>query len=410
MAKIKLTKPQTRVWKSPARFKIISAGRRFGKSYLALTWLVHNAMINGGLNYYIAPSYIMAKQIAWRLLKELFIEHIVTKNESELSIELKNGAIIQLKGAENRDSLRGVSLSSVCLDEASFMAKEVWTDVIRPAISDRQAPVLFISSPSGFNWFKDQYDYGNLIENEDWECWQFTTAEGGNVKPEEIESAMRELPVKTFKQEYLASFETLSSRVYSNFDRQVNISSDLALLDDVSEVYIGLDFNVNPMSAVVGLMVSDQLHIIDEIIIENSNTTEMAQEIINRYHDKKIRVYPDPSGRARKTSAAGGVTDFTILEQHGFNVIAPRAHPAVADRINEVQAVLMNASKNVRLYVSPRCKELIKSLDGMTYKKGTSSPDKMLGLDHATDALGYLVHSEFPIESKVKEIRFKFAN
>ena len=398
---IKLTKPQTRVWKSPARFKIISAGRRFGKSYLALTWLVHNALTKGGLHYYIAPSYVMAKQIAWRLLKELFSEHIKNKNESELLVEFANGSIVQLKGAENRDSLRGVSLSSACLDEASFMAKEVWTDVIRPATSDRQAPVLFISSPSGFNWFKDLYDYALYGEDDNWQAWQFTTADGGNVKLEEIEAAKRELPERTFKQEYLASFETLSNRVYSNFDRAINVTEELASLDSVKELHLGIDFNVSPITASVGIKVADQMHVIDEISIMNSNTTELSQEIQRRYPNHKIFTYPDPAGKARKTSAAGGVTDFTILEQAGFRVIAPKAAPAVADRINEVQAMLCNTVGERRLFIHPRCKELIRGLDGMTYKEGTSQPDKSLGLDHITDALGYKIHSMFPIRRPV---------
>lgn len=403
---IKLTKPQTKVWKSPARFKIISAGRRFGKSYLALTWLVHNALTKGGLHYYVAPSYVMAKQIAWRLLKELFSECIVNKNESELLVEFANGSVLQLKGAENRDSLRGVSLSSVCLDEASFMASEVWTDVIRPATSDRQSPVLFISSPSGFNWFKDLYDYARSGEDDNWEAWQFTTADGGNVKPEEIEAAKRELPERTFRQEYLASFESLSNRVYSNFDREAHVTAELASIEDHREIHIGLDFNVSPMSASIGLKVADQLHIIDEIAIMNSNTTEMAQEIKQRYPDKRIYVYPDPAGKARKTSAAGGVTDFTILENFGFMLDAPSAAPAVSDRINEVQAMLQNSMGERRLFIHPRCKELIKGLDGMTYKKGTSVPDKTLGLDHITDALGYKIHRLFPITGgMVKGIR-----
>ncbi|QDP59325.1 MAG: putative terminase large subunit [Prokaryotic dsDNA virus sp.] len=400
MSKVRLTKPQTRVWKSPARFKIVSAGRRFGKSYLALTWLVHNAMTKGGLHYYVAPSYVMAKQIAWRLLKELFIEHIKHKNESDLSVEFANGAVIQLKGAENRDSLRGVSLSSVCLDEASFMAREVWTDVIRPATSDKLAPVMFISSPSGFNWFKDLYEHGRNQDEPDWESFQFTTADGGNVTQEEIEAARRELPERTFKQEYLASFETLSNRVYSNFDRDINVSADIATIDSVSELHIGVDFNIDPITASVAVKVSDQLHIVDELCIRNSNTTELSQEIKKRYPNHKIRAYPDPSGNARKTSAAGGVTDFTILEQHGFLVLAPNKAPAVADRINEVQAMLCNTDGERRLFIHPRCKELIKGLDGMTYKEGTSQPDKSLGLDHITDALGYQIHSLFPIQHK----------
>lgn len=369
----------------------------FGKTFFALTWLLAQASAKKGIYYYIAPSYVAAKSIAWRLLKELADGHFKIKNESELYVEFENGSVIQLKGADNRDGLRGVSLSGAVLDEFCFMAQEVWTEVIRPATSDQLAPVVFISSPAGWNWGKELYDYASSGQDENWQAWTFTTADGGNVKPEEIEAAKRELPERTFRQEYLASFETLSNRVYSNFDRQLNVSSELASLSDAAELHIGLDFNIVPMSATVGVKVANQLHIVDEIVLPNSNTTEMSQEIKLRYPKHKIYVYPDPAGKARKTSSAGGVTDFTILEQHGFLVVSPKAHPAVADRINEVQAMLCNTLGERRLYVHPKCKELIKSLDGMTYKQGASVPDKTLGLDHITDALGYKIHSMFPL-------------
>ena len=405
--KVNLTKPQTKIWQSEARFKICVAGRRFGKSFFSLTWLIHNALTMGGIHYYIAPSYVMAKSIAWRLLKEIADGIYTVKNESELFVEFPNGAVIQLKGAENRDSLRGVSLSSACLDEAAFMSQEVWTEVIRPATSDRLAPVLFITTPAGWNYLKDLYDYAKHSGDSNWEAFTFTTADGGNVTLDEIEAAKRELPEKTFKQEYLASFETLSNRVYSNFDRAVNVTSNLPDPHTQKELYIGVDFNITPITAAIGIKAVDQLFIIDEISIDNSNTTELAQEIKRRYPTQRIRAYPDPAGRARKTSAAGGQTDFTILEQFGFMTIAPQAHDPVADRINNVQAMLMNAKGDRRLFIHPRCKELIKGLDGMTYKKDTSVPDKSLGLDHITDALGYLVSYEFPLRHPMaKGIRF----
>lgn len=404
---IKLTKPQSQVWKGSTRFKVLICGRRFGKTFFALTWLLAQAGAKKGIYYYIAPSYIMAKSIAWRLLKEMAQDIFSVKNESELYVELPNGSVIQLKGAENRDSLRGVSLAGAVLDEYCFMQEEVWTEVIRPATSDQLAPVVFISSPAGWNWAKDLYDYAKSGEDKNWQAWTFTTAEGGNVQLSEIEAAKRELPDRTFKQEYLASFETLSNRVYSNFDRDVHVTTDTPSIEDFRELYVGIDFNVSPITAAVGVKVVDQLFVLDEISIDNSNTTELAQEIKRRYPNHKIRAYPDPAGRARKTSAAGGQTDFTILEQFGFSTMAPKSHDAVADRINTVQAMLCNAKGERRMFIHPRCKELIKGLDGMTYKKGTSVPDKSLGLDHITDALGYLLCYEFPINAPLLQpIRF----
>ena len=395
-----LTIPQDDVFAGQTRFKVLVCGRRFGKTTLSLAWLLNNVQRHPpGLHYYIAPSYVMAKSIAWRELKRMAEGTFISKNESELSIEFPNGGIIQLRGSENRDGLRGVSLSSAVMDEFAYMDHEVWTEVIRPATSDRLAPVLFITSPAGWNWAKDLYDYARDSSSENWQAWTYTTLEGGIVDSNEIEAARSELPEKTFKQEYLASFESLSNRIYYNFDRDLHVTQDIADIKDHAELYVGIDFNVDPISAVVGLKVVDQLHIIDEVVIPNSNTTDLAQEIKSRYPNHTLRAYPDPSGKARKTSA-GGQTDFTILEQAGFQVFAPKKAPAVADRINEVNALLTNASKQHRLYIHSRCKETIKGLDGMTYKKGSSIPDKTLGLDHITDGLGYLINYEFPIAPK----------
>lgn len=393
---IQLSKPQTAVWDGEARFKVLVCGRRFGKTFLALSWLLYRALSSGGLNYYIAPTYGAAKSIAWRELKRMVESQKIIKNESELYVEFRNGGIIQLRGAENRDALRGVSLSSAVLDEFAFMDQEVWTEVVRPATSDRLAPVLFITSPSGWNWAKELYDFAQNPENESWQAWTFTTAQGGIVPESEIEAAKNELPEKTFKQEYLASFESLSNRCYYNFEPTIHVTKDLARVEDAKELYVGIDFNVDPICAVIGIKAADQLHIVDEAVIPNSNTTDLAKEIRHRYPRHILRAYPDPSGKARKTSA-GGATDFTILQQGGFRVLAPKAAPAVADRINEVNALLTNAKGVHRMYVHPKCKELIRGLSGQTYKQGTSIPDKNLGLDHIVDALGYLVHMEYPI-------------
>lgn len=406
--KIQLTKPQATVWQSQKRFRVLVAGRRFGKSLLALVTLLTWAGQKKGVYYYVAPNYPMCKSIAWRALKELVEGHAAYKNEAELIIELANGSIIQLKSAENPDSLRGVSLAGLVIDEGAFMKQEVWTDVLRPATSDQQAPVLFISTPKGWNWFKDIYDYASTSDDPNWESFSYTTADGGQVSEDEIESAKRELDDNTFRQEYLASFTQLASQVYSAFDPDVNVVSEMDP-ENHDEYHIGLDFNVAKMCAVVAYKAGDQLHVFDEITLKNSNTYEMASAITKRYPHKSLIVYPDPSGKSRKTSAAGGVTDFTILEQFGLQVMAPRKASAVADRINNVQALLRNVEGNARLYIHSSCKHLIYCLNGFTYKEGTSEPDKSSGLDHPLDALGYCVNYAFPIMRPVPKINVQFA-
>ncbi|AUR96529.1 terminase-like family protein [Vibrio phage 1.226.O._10N.261.48.E5] len=404
--KIKLTKPQSKIFKSKARFTTAICGRRFGKTFLAIIKLLTWAN-KKGIYWYVAPTYRMAKQIAWRDLLEIAgsTGMIVKKNEQDLSIELSNGSIIALRGADNPDSLRGVSLSGLVMDEFAFIDEKAWTFVLRPACADNLAPVLFISTPAGWNYAKEVYDKG-VIHNDQYASFMFTTADGGNVHESELEAAKKDLPEMVYKQEYLASFEMLANRVYSYFDRLENVQQ---CNDTGAELLIGMDFNVSPMTAVVGVRVADQLHIIDELELMNSNTEEMCAEIKRRYPKRRITVYPDPAGNARKTSATVGDTDFSIIRRHGFQLIAPKKHPLVVDRINTVQALLKNADGDRRLFVDPKCQALIKCLDGLTYKDGTSAPDKSLGLDHMTDGLGYLICQEFPISKKSFAIHVSFS-
>jgi hypothetical protein len=212
------------------------------------------------------------------------------------------------------------------------------------------------------------------------------------VPPEEIESAKRNMPEKLFRQEYLASFELMSGRVYYAFDRNLNVKPCKYLGGDI---IIGLDFNVDPMSGVICQRVADEIQQFDELVIYNSNTEEACLEIKRRYPNAKVTVYPDPSGRARKTSASGN-TDFTIIQKY-FNLYAPRAPYAVEDRINTTNAAMCSADGHRRFYVDPSCTVTIKCFEGMAYKEGTKVPDKTLGLDHMPDGAGYLLMAECPM-------------
>lgn len=395
VTRLRLSKPQSRVYRSGARFRVVVAGRRFGKTFLALVYLLQAAGEPGSICWYIAPTYRQAKQIAWKLLKRLLALNLdgLKVNETDLTIEFQNGSEISLRGADNPDSLRGVSLNACVLDEYADMDEAAWSEVIRPALADKMGSALFIGTPKGFNHFYDLWSAAHSREN--WAAWSFTTAQGGNVAIEEIEAARAELDPRTFKQEFEASFEALTGRVYQHFERATHVRGDLE--DNGGPLLIGMDFNISPMSAVVGVRAGDQLHILDAIEIPNGNTELMAKEILRRYPGRRVQVYPDASGQSRRTSAPSGITDHVLLRQAGFTVVAPPSNPLVVDRVNEVNALFRNAEGVVRCYVAAKCAPLIKCLEGLTYKDGTSIPDKGLGLDHLPDALGYLVHSEFPI-------------
>ena len=384
-----LTTPQRQVYEAGTRYRLLCCGRRFGKTFLSITQLLVWAMRTpGGLFWYVTSTYKAAKRIAWKALREMAPPEIVTSvNHTELSVRLINGATISLMGADAPDSLRGSSLSGCVIDEAAYVNPRVWTEVVRPSLSDQVGPCWQITTPAGFNHFHALWE---AVETDpDWSRFSFTTLEGGQVPPEEIESAKRDMDARTFRQEYLASFESMAGRVYPDF-RDEHISEQCQ--DTGAEILLGLDFNVSVMAGVLGSLYGDTLVIWDEVALQNSNTAEVCEMLHQRFPSRRILAYPDPTGAARKTSSAGA-TDHGILRQYGFTVVSPRAPWSVKDKLQATNFLIQNAQGQIRLRVHPRCKNLIKGLRGVTFKLGADEwvVDKAPGLEHWCDALGYLV-------------------
>lgn len=397
-----LTQPQQDIATSEARFRVVIAGRRFGKTHLAVRELAKSARYPGRNSWYIAPTYRMCKQIVWDNLKHKLqdLNWVAKINESDLSITLKNSSKISLRGADNPDSLRGVSLDFAVFDEFAFIDEAAWTSVIRPTLSDRKGSAMFISTPMGRNWAYDLYLKGLDPTEHSWESFQYTTIQGGNVSEEEIDAARRDLDPRTFRQEYEATFEEYANRIYYAFNRAKNVKEYTG--NTPGTIHVGLDFNVGQMSAAIFAQEGNIIHAIDEIAMPSSNTQEIVEEISARYPKSKVFVYPDPAGSARKTSAASGVTDHTILANAGFVVKSPRAHNPVRDGINAVNSKLCSADDVATFFVDPRCKKTLESLEKHTYKEGSNGiPDKDSGYDHMSDALRYYIDYVFPIRRNV---------
>ena len=388
-----LTKPQTKIFDDETRFRVVVAGRRFGKTFLSTAELLARALTAKDQNvWYVAPTYKAAKEIAWEMLiSQIPPEYIAKTNETALTLSLLNGSSISLKGAEKPDNLRGRSLDFVVLDEFADMRPQAWYEVLRPSLSDRGGSAVFIGTPKGRNHFYDLYGKG-LDGDDGWSSYQYTTIEGGNVAPSEIESAKADLDERTFQQEYEARFVNYSGIIYYGFKREESVARHT---DDIGVIHVGMDFNLDPMSAVLMTRKGDTLHVFDEIVMFGSNTDEMVAELRERYGNGTIVIYPDPASRQRKTSA-GGRTDLSILQNAGFEVRVRNSHAAVRDRINAVNSRLLSNDGQRRLYVDPKCKKVIESLERHTYKEGTSQPEKD-GFDHMNDALGYAVEYLFPI-------------
>ena len=395
--KINLTKPQYQVSSSNKRFRVLVSGRRFGKTYLCITEMMKYATKVKKTIWYVAPTFKMAREIVWLKLKQMLSDFnwIESINETNLSIKIRNsGSIISLKGCENYDSLRGVGIDFLILDEFADIDEKAWTEVLRASVADTQGDVLMCGSPKGFgNWSYRMYEKGK--RESQWDSFQFTTLQGGMVPAEEIEQAKQDVDIRTFRQEFEGTFENYAGAVYYNFHAVDNVLEKK--IDWQKPLHIGLDFNVDPMSACVAQIDRDKIHFVDEIVIYSSNTDEMVQEIRDRYGTKtRIFVYPDPACRQRKTSA-GGRTDLTILQNAGFSVKCKLKHSPIRDRVNAVNSRLKSADGKRYIFISPSCKIMIKGLQRQIYKENTNIPDKEEGYDHMNDAIGYLTEIVKPL-------------
>lgn len=397
-----LSNTQQTVADDPHRFRVLVCGRRWGKTTLALREICKIAREPNKDVYYLAPTYRMAKTIAWKRLKNKLsdLRWIKKLNETELSITLKNNSTISLKGTENYDSIRGVSLSAAVFDEFAFMDPDVW-DVVRPALADQQGSALFITTPVGKNnWAFDLYNMQDEFP-EDWRSYTYTTLQGGFVSESEVLAAREQMSEKQFKQEFEASFETANHLIAWAFNREHNVRTIKDV--NVATIHVGIDFNVTPGCACIMVRQGDDLYVIDELYLNDTHTGEMADEIRRRYPSSTVIAYPDPAGSARKT-AANGQTDHSILRNAGFQVKAPARHNAVKDRINSLNARLCNANGFRHLFIDAKCKYTLESLEKYAYKSGTLVPDKggKYDFSHMFDAMSYAVDFMFPLKREIE--------
>ena len=393
---------QAQILGFPARFKVSVCGRRWGKTQTAKAAILRAARIPRRLIWYVAPTYRMAKDIFWPEISEALPRAWIRKiNETLLEITLINGTKIQLKGADKPDTLRGVGLHYLVIDEAQDVKEETWLKVLRPTLASTGGHALIIGTPKSFNWLYDVYMMGQdpaLRARGEWASWQFPTITSPFIPAFEVEQARADMDEKSFKQEFEASFETMSGRVYYAFNRGLHVKA--CSFDKKLPLWIGMDFNVDPMSAIIMQPQKDAriIHVIDEIVLPSSSSAETAEEIERRYWRQfsKITVYPDPAGAYR--SSARGESDLEVLREKGLKRFKYRKkHPKVTDRVNSVNRMLKAANGDVRLFIDPRCKRLIDSFEQTVYKLGSRDVDKGPGFEHPTDAIGYSLEFEFPV-------------
>lgn len=409
--KIFVTKPQAKIMSSQKRFRIVNAGRRFGKSFLSGYEMLGQAVNKpNSIIWYVAPTLPMARKIMWDgwLSRNVPKEYIEKANQQMMTLKLKNGSMIYCLTADDPDSLRGTGIDLLVVDEAAMITANDFWETIRPNLADKHhaGKCLIISTPKGYNWF---YDLFQKAKTDDaWDAFQYTTIEGGNVDEEEIEEARRTMSKKMFEQEFLASFETMTNRVYYNFDRDLNsVDVEDWYGQPHTDVHVGIDFNVNPMTAAIFAMdTNNEKETIavefDEIVEPNSDTQDLSNKLKSKFPNCTIFAYPDPTCHKRQTNAIGGVSDFDILQKNGFIVCCPPHPYASKDKWNTVNTALCSADGKRHVFIAKnKCPYTRKALEGYCYKEtNKSEPDKSSGLDHISDAFAYFVNYCLPMRKR----------
>ncbi len=288
--KVKLHAKQLEIFNDPSRFKVVAAGRRFGKSRLAAWLLLIEALKSQDKDvFYVAPTFQQAKDIMWSLLKEIGHEVIQTALENTAVLTLINGRKIYLKGSDRPDTLRGVGLRYIVLDEFADMKVSTWEQILRPALADVRGSAMFIGTPKGRNHFYELYKYADSGKDAEWTAFHYNSFDNPLIHPEEIEAARLSMSSFAFKQEFMASFEAASSELFKEEWIVVDgkepqegsyfIAVDLAGFEDVASQQMAKKKLLDE-TAIAVVKVNEQAWWVADIIHGRWDIKETASNII----------------------------------------------------------------------------------------------------------------------------------
>ena len=410
MAEINLNysphKFQKQIHDDTARFKVVVAGRRFGKSVFARMHILLNALYIPGLYWIVNPTYKQGKMIHWReLKKEVPPELITYKNEQELSIELVNGSRIEIKGADNENSLRGVGIKGVVFDETADQQPHVFWDIIRPTLIDSEGWAIFIGTPRGFNWFYDLFLKGQKGAKEyeaDWSSYKFTSYDNPHLLAKEINAAKVQTDEDSFSQEYLAEFKKFKGLIYKNFDRNVHVIEPFEIPNDGSyEIYRGIDFGFDNPTACVWMAINNETkkwYAIDEYYETKESSDYHCGIILS-----KSAQYPSVSISWGDPSAPQVMADWAKKGLY----ITPARRDANTNRgewvgngIDIIQEKLKVSpmDQKPQLYVFKHCENLIREFESYEWEEPKNELLNAPGRpkkanDHILDATRYFACS-----------------
>jgi len=412
------------------RYSVVNASRGFGKSYLAATAAIIAVQELMDLDEevpnknvaLIAPTYSQAVDIyypliAWQLGMEDFADKA---SKAAGQFWFPNNVQLKLWSYEASQRMRGTGQYFVVADEvtswrgAGMNLKESWESIIQPCVATRWSPMnakkfnanagraLIISTPSGYDYFYEMYNRQD--SDSDWKSYTYTYQDSPFLDEEEIERIKLTLDPLKFAREYTASFEDSGNNVFYTFNRKEHMDNSLPYFDDGEDVHVAIDFNVGIMASVIFALRGNQIHIIDEMQ-GHPDTETLARALADKYKGHRIISYPDPAGKARKSSAAVGTTDFSILQGNGIVTRAHSKAPPIIDSVAAVNKKFKNANGDIDMLVHPKCVNTIKSIERTQWVESnpdSATIDKKEGVEHWTDALRYAVEYLYPIRAGTK--------
>ena len=438
---INLHAKQSEVYKAmfldkTARHFNVCCARGFGKSYvgaIAATSSIFELMalprkVPNKDVYIVAPTHSQVTDIYYPLLNyEIGLEaYAIKSSRNDGEFIFPNNVNLHLLSYESIERMRGKGAYTVVWDEVSSCTKgikpvEAWESIIEPCINTRWSPSratlygapspgrsLHIGTPKGFNFFYDTHHYQE--HDKRWKSFKYDYTQSPLLDPAEIEAARHNMDPIRFASEYLADFKESGNSVFYCFDRQLHVREDLPYfmpgneIEGGEDVHVSIDFNVGLQCSAAFAVRGKQIHYLDEFK-GHPDTEELAKALRAKYKYHTIYAYPDPSGRARKSSAPVGRTDFTILESYGIRCMARPKAPPIVDSSSAVNRKLKNAAGQTELYVHPRCKGLIISLERTRWTDNNpdlATIDKSDGVEHFSDGVRYAMEFLYPAHSAGK--------
>src|SRR3990167_4019272 len=386
---MQLHEPQREIIRSNKRFKVLRAGRRFGKTILAIEQLVFTAVDTKDARVvYIAPTFQSARDIAWEGLKKRISAVKAQINETRLEVDIPNRyrgmGKIMLRSWDSVETLRGQFFDLIVLDEVAHVKNfwVNWQEVLRPTLTDKKGKTMFISTPSGFNHF---YDLCNLeLTDPDFKTFHFTSWDNPYLPKDELEKAKETLPPDRFAQEYEASFQKTSGLVYKEFIREKHLYDELPkkTFDKLGAV----DFGYRNPAAVLDVRFNGERLYVENEWYKRERTDVQIADYVRQSQFKAV--YPDPEN-------AGGVEE---LRGKGVNVReVVKGAGSVKNGIQSIRELLIRGD----LMINKKCVNLISEFEMYSYDadKGdrNDKENPVKANDHALDALRYLVSSLLPL-------------